>query len=633
MRNLCMTGNIKFPWRNISFRLELLERLNIRHYTQKAVAGVFSHSKVGAFIQEQPRHENAFLSDRFLVRVLERMMPLGVYNAVKEDLIQFGNRVSSDIWDLGQECAANEPYLHKTSAWGRRVDELVTCEAWKQQKRISAEEGLVAIAYDREVGEFSRLYQVCKLYMYSPASGLFSCPLAMTDGAAKTFESNGLLPAHQDIFSHLTTRDPEKFWTSGQWMTEKRGGSDVATGTDTVAIKESAGYNAYRLYGYKWFSSATDSDVALTLARIADEDGRIVSGTKGVSMFLLKTRDESGQLNGIEVVKLKNKLGTRQLPTGELLLEGARAEVVSPVGRGIAGISSMLTITRLHNIISSVAGPRKLLNLARDYATRREAFGQSIYAHKLHLQTMARMETEVRGCTILMLDLAHKTGLEDCGLISDEDALILRLMMPVAKMYTAKRAVELTSEGLECFGGQGYIEDTGIPAFLRDAQVLPIWEGTSSVMSLDMLRAIEKTNGETLNALKSRIAQILASTSSHSDLGIVGRNIRQKLDDLLLFAEEEPNKMTEAARDFATSLAQIYIATLLVGHTSSLRNYAPHADQLTDIMAIKAWMHRDLAPAVTQNKSGAYRTSNEEIIDFVYDGYSENDLIAPTFVR
>ena len=633
MSNLCFTGGIKYPWRNISYHFELLKSLNIRNYTQKAVAGMFSHSKVGDFIQEQPHHQNAFLSDRFLVRVLERMMPVGVYNAVKDDLIQFGNRVSSDIWNLGQECAANEPYLHKTSAWGRRVDELVTCQAWKQQKRISAEEGLVAIAYHREFGEFSRLYQVCKLYMYSPASGLFSCPLAMTDGAARTFESNGLLPAYQDIFSHLTTRDPEQFWTSGQWMTERRGGSDVATGTDTVAMKESGGGHGYRLYGYKWFSSATDSDVALTLARIADGDGRVVPGTKGVSMFLLKTRDESGQLNGIEVVKLKNKLGTRQLPTGELLLDGASAEIVSPVGRGIAGISSMLTITRLHNIISSVAGPRKLLSLARDYATRREAFGQSIYAHTLHLQTMARMETEVRGCTILMLDLAHKTGLEECGLISDEDALIFRLMMPVAKMYTAKRAVELTSEGLECFGGQGYIEDTGIPAFLRDAQVLPIWEGTSSVMSLDMLRAIEKTNGDALKALKSRITHIVASTSSHSDLSIVGKNIRQKLDDLVSFAEEEPNKMGEAARDFATSLAQIYIATLLVGHASSLRNYTSHADQHSDIMAIKAWMHRDLAPAVTQNKGGAYGTSNEQTFDFVYDGYSKNELIAPTFVR
>ena len=591
---------------------------------------MYSQGKFGDFIQDQPHHENAFLSDRFLVRVLERVMPDEVFSTIRDDLTTFGNRVSSDIWRLGQECGANEPYLHKTSAWGRQFDEIVTCDAWKQQKRVSAEEGLIAIAYDRSFHEFSRLYQVCKLYLYSPASGLYSCPLAMTDGAAKTFESNGLLPAYQDVFSHLTTRDPDYFWTSGQWMTEKRGGSDVAAGTDTVAVKANDGY---RLYGYKWFSSATDSDIALTLARVTDESGHTVPGTRGVSMFLLRTRDKIGQLNGIEVVKLKNKLGTRQLPTGELLLDSAKAEIVSPAGRGIACISSMLTITRLHNVISSVAGPRKLLSLARDYATRREAFGQKINAHSLHMQAMAKMETEIRGCTILMLDLAHKTGLEDCGVISDEDSMILRLLMPVAKMYTAKRAVELTSEGIECFGGQGYIEDTGIPAFLRDAQVLPIWEGTSSVMSLDVLRAVEKTKGEALKAFKIRISQIVNRASSHKELEQSCTHISQALDDLLMFAVKEPNKMAKAARDFATSLAQVYIAALLVNHASFICESTPPRDRLNDLMTVKAWMYRDLVPVVTQNRIGAYETSDEQVFNFIYDGYSENDLIAPTFVR
>ena len=606
----------------------------MRYYTQETDNAFLSSCKFGDFIQEQPHHQNAFLSDRFLIRVLQRVMPSSVYNSVKDDLIHFGYRVSSDIWKLGQECGTMEPYLHKTSAWGKRCDEIVTCNAWKLQKRVSAEEGLIAIAYDRDFHEFSRLYQVCKLYMYSPASGLYSCPLAMTDGAAKTFESNSLLPAYQDIFSHLTTRDPERFWTSGQWMTEKRGGSDVATGTDTVAVKEDdTSYGLYRLYGYKWFSSATDSDIALTLARIADESGHSVPGTKGVSMFLLKTRDENGHLNGIEVVKLKNKLGTRQLPTGELLLDGTKAEIVSPAGRGIACISSMLTITRLHNVISSVAGPRKLLSLARDYATRREAFGQKINAHALHMQTMAKMETETRGCAILMLDLAHKTGLEDCKLISDEDSMILRLMMPVAKMYTAKRAVELTSEGIECFGGQGYIEDTGIPAFLRDAQVLPIWEGTSSVMALDMLRAIEKTDGEVLKAFKSRVSQLIATASSNRELRHSCKQICLALDDLLLFVLKEQGKILVAARDLATSLAQVYIAALLVNHACSLCESTSHSVEVSDILTIRAWLYRDLAPVVTQSKLGAYQTSCEELSNYVYDGYSENDLISPTFVR
>lgn len=600
---------------------------------ERLIGSSFSRRREGEFIQDHPHHENAFLADKFLIRVLENIMPKEVYRVIKDDLIQFGNRVSSDIWRLGQECAANEPYLHKTSAWGRRCDEIVTCNAWKQQKRVSAEEGLIAIAYERYFHEFSRIYQATKLFLYSPASGLFSCPLAMTDGAAKTIETNGFLPAYQRVFTHLTSRNPDEFWTSGQWMTEKRGGSDVANGTETVAVKEEGGSNFYRLYGYKWFSSATDSDIALTLARIADEGGCIIPGTKGVSMFLLNTRNENGHLNEVEVIKLKNKLGTRQLPTGELLLDGTKAELFSPPGRGIACISNMLTITRLHNVISSVAGPRKLLNLARDYATRRAAFGQRISTHPLHLRTMAKMETETRGCTILMLDLARKIGLEDCNAISDDDAMLLRLMMPVAKMYTAKRAVELTSEGLECFGGQGYIEDTGIPSFLRDAQVLPIWEGTSSVMSLDVLRAIEKSKGEVLTSLNKRICEITTKAALHNELKDICRTIDRALNGVLTFAVKEQSKMVMAGRDFATSLAQVYIAALLVEHVSSMNKKTSNTDRMIDLMTIRNWMHRDLVPVVTQNEVGAYETNSDECYGFVYDGYDKNNLIEPSFIR
>jgi hypothetical protein len=143
-------------------------------------------------------------------------------------------------------------------------------------------------------------------------------------------------------------------------MTERRGGSDVGSGTDTVAVKQSDGL--YKLYGYKWFSSATDADVALTLARIVkDSEGNVIEDTEGVSMFLLKTRRDDGTLNNTQMMKLKNKLGTKSLPTAELLLDGAVAELVSKEGRGIASISHMLTITRIHNAVGSIGGMRRFV--------------------------------------------------------------------------------------------------------------------------------------------------------------------------------------------------------------------------------------------------------------------------------
>ena len=290
-------------------------------------------------------HENSFTSDAFLQSYMESVMPADLVNSLGVDLEKFGERVATEVWDLGQECEINQPYLVNTDAWGKRVDKIVTCPAWKRQKEISAEEGLIAIAYERNQKEFSRLYQIIKLYLYSPASGMFSCPLAMTDGAAKVIESLELGKVTGEAFSHLVSRDPRHFWTSGQWMTEKAGGSDVGSGTETLAYKQEDG--TYRLNGYKWFSSATDSDICLTLGRIVYNEGGWVKGTKGLSMFYVQTRKKCGELNNIEVVKMKNKLGTRQLPTAELLLDGTEAKLISEPGRGVAGIIEMLNITSM----------------------------------------------------------------------------------------------------------------------------------------------------------------------------------------------------------------------------------------------------------------------------------------------
>ena len=154
------------------------------------------------------------------------------------------------------------------------MDRVVTCEAWKRQKEIAAEEGLVSIPYTGTYGPYNRLYQAAKLLMYDPASGMYGCPLAMTDGAACTIKSLGLEEEMEEAWKGLTSRDPKAFWTSGQWMTEPRGGSDVGAATDTIAIPSEDG--GFRLHGYKWFSSATDSDMALPLARV-NNSSRLLS--------------------------------------------------------------------------------------------------------------------------------------------------------------------------------------------------------------------------------------------------------------------------------------------------------------------------------------------------------------------
>lgn len=574
----------------------------------------FHHSKSGSFYQDAPSLENQFLGDVFLTTSLKRILPSKVFNDVSRDLERFGKRVAGEIYQLGYDAELNQPKLQQYDAWGRRVDDIITSHEWKRLKEISAEEGLIAIGYENKHEEWSRLHQITKLYLFSPSSGLYSCPLAMTDGAAKILKEGGYSEDFlNDAYKRLTSRDPTNFWTSGQWMTERRGGSDVAHGTETIAQAQADG--TYKLSGYKWFSSATDANMTLTLARICDAHGNTVPGSKGLSLFYLETRNKDGGLNGIQIQKLKNKLGTRQLPTAELLLDDTTAYKISDEGKGVSGISQMLTMTRIHNSLSSVAPMRRILSFARDYATKRVAFQKHLIKHPLHMRTLAAMEVETRAGTSLVLELARLLGLQENGKASENDELVFRLLTPITKLYTAKQAVSVISEGLECFGGQGYIEDTGLPGLLRDAQVLPIWEGTTNILSLDVLRAITKTQGRVILAFRDAVMKKLsyAREQSRSDLGSVCDVLEKGLGEILEFlqhaAKEGPEYLEIPARDLAYSLARVYAGALLIEHASW--SEADHCD----VAVAKRWCSQMLSPVFRCHALGAY-ASGESSLDY-----------------
>ncbi|XP_073410163.1 acyl-CoA dehydrogenase family member 11-like isoform X2 [Dendrobates tinctorius] len=497
----------------------------------------FSRALIGNFFQDQPRLGNQFLEDSLLQGYLKRHLPPVVLKEASQDLERFGQRLVDEIDSLGRECELNQPHLQQYDAWGRRVDRIITCPAWQRMKVVSAEEGLVAEGYERKYSSWSRLIQIVKLYLYSPSSGCFHCPLAMTDGAAKVIESLGMPEALQDAFRHLTSRDPKRFWTSGQWMTERRGGSDVAHGTETVAHAQADG--TYKLYGYKWFTSATDSDMTLTLGRVIDAQGHVMSGTKGLSLFYLEVRDAEGELNGIEIQRLKEKLGTRQLPTAELLLDGVKA-----------------------------------------------------------------LRVQARGAFLLLMEVARLLGLEETNMATVQDQNVLRLLTPIAKLYTGKQAVAVISEGLECFGGQGYMEDTGLPTLLRDAQVLTIWEGTTNILSLDVLRSVRKSQGQVLSAYFSATQEMLEGSSNVPGLSQPVSRLLQALQNLKVFThkagERGSNFMELAARDFAYSLAKIYIGCLFVEHA------AWAGAKESDVYCAQRWTEQDLCPVSTAETYGCY---------------------------
>lgn len=510
------------------------------------------------FYQQPPQLTNQYEADGILKDYLSWRMPESVLKEIEPDLIQLGERVVTDIYQLGKDAEASPPRHIPYDAWGKRIDHIEVSDAWHALDRISAEEGLIAIGYQRQYGIWSRIYQFCKLYLFHPSSAIYTCPLAMTDGAARAIELYGDKSLKKEAFQHLTSTHPDQFWTSGQWMTERTGGSDIS-GTSTTAIHQSE--DIYQLNGVKWFTSATTSQMTMTLARIEDAE----AGSKGLSLFYLPLRKDNGQLNGIRINRLKDKLGTKALPTAELTLKNARAKLVGGPGHGVKKISSLFNITRIYNACCAVGYMRRGIALACDYAQKRKAFGQLLCDHPLHVETLANMQLVFEASFHLVFHAVELLGKDELGEATLEETKVLRLLTPLIKLFTAKQAIQVISETLECFGGAGYVEDTGLPQLLRDTQVLSIWEGTTNILSLDALRAIAKEAAAEpfLNDIQQRL-----NTIEHPNLQDAKNNAVTALQTLQRLLVEMNGSTTEeqqsTARKFAFSLTRTYAASLLL---------------------------------------------------------------------
>ena len=512
-----------------------------------------------SFTQAPPTLGNQFDEDAALRSLLARLLSAEVLREVEPGLREMG-RLSAELYPAQLADRLSEPTLTQWDAWGNRVDRIELTPLWRTAERIAAEHGVVATAYERAHGRFSRIHQFALAYLFTPSTDIYACPLAMTDGAARVLLDSGNRALIGRAVPHLTSRDPAAFWTSGQWMTETRGGSDVGQ-TETVAVQDDDG--GWKLHGRKWFTSAATSQMALTLARPAGNP----PGGRGLALFFVETRDEAGVLRGIRIDRLKDKLGTRKLPTAELTLDGTPAIPVAGLSDGVRGIAPMLNVTRTWNAVSAVALMRRGLALADDYARRRTAFGAALAEQPLHADTLAGLRAEWLGALHLTFRVVELLGAHEAGELDDDGRALLRVLTPLAKLTTARQSVAVAGEVVEAFGGAGYVEDTGIPAILRDAQVLSIWEGTTNVLSLDTLRAMESAGG--MAPLRAELARCAAEVRDPALLPVAGAAARavdragEWLEDAMRGGRAE---VEAGARRFALTLGRALEAALLAAH-------------------------------------------------------------------
>ena len=506
-----------------------------------------------AFLQVSPQLSHPYRTDRSLLAWLDRALPADRRAALDADLDALGDYAQM-AWQRACSTTRRKPVLTQWDAWGQRVDRIELTTAWLEGPQLTTRHGLLAAGHADD--KYARLEQFARVYLYHVASEFYTCPLAMTDGAATALKASGNHALIERALPHFLSRDASTFWLSGQWMTENVGGSDVGS-TETIAKQDADGQ--WRLHGRKWFSSAVVGEAALALAR---PEGA-ADGPGALALFYVETMEGERRRPELVIDRLKDKLGTHELPTAEIHLDGLPAWPLGELAHGVRQVAPMLNITRTWNTICAVASMARALSLARDYATRRQAFGRPLIEQPLHAQTLADMQAEFDGAFALAFEVAHLLGRVEHGAADKHEAALLRLLTPLAKLWTGKLAVKLCSEALECFGGAGYIEDTGLPQLLRDAQVYAIWEGTTNVLSLDSLRAL---SGGQLAALRTAIGHWQGGADGRSTIAISAA-----LDAAASWLDRfgaSRDALEAGARGLALTLARCSTAALLARQAS-----------------------------------------------------------------
>jgi alkylation response protein AidB-like acyl-CoA dehydrogenase len=594
-------------------------------------------SATTGFFQAKPQLKNQYHEDHAYRRTLDLFLPAQTRTSIEKEFEQLGEKVlSPQVLFWLRDAELHQPSLVLRDSFGSPRNELITSEGWRQLQDFGFREGIVATGYEAKYAQFTRVVQFAKIHLFAGSSSTVTCPSAMQDGAAKLIKAyltdgrakdSTLEPVLERAYKRLTSRDPTFAWTSGQWMTERTGGSDVS-GTETRAtplsdaqIKADDAWTAsdgsalgpYSVDGFKWFSSATDANMCFFLAK--------TPASERVSLFFGPVRRSNGtalEFNGIFPQRLKNKLGTKALPTAELELKGMRAYMLGQEGAGTKEISPILNITRVYNAVSSVGAMGRGLAISRAFArVRTVAGGQPLMNTPAHVRSMATQHVEYRGQCMIVYFITYLLGVTEHSTSSSKPtspllenlawtAPLLRILTPVVKAMSAAAAVDGLRACMESMGGVGYLEnedvELNVAKIYRDTNVLTIWEGTTDVLGADTVRVLKGRGAEqVLQALGSWTQNIVGQHESKFGLSL--KRIPAELQKLAtLVQEKNAHELLYLSRDLLDSINWIVITSLLVADASrdndpvavetARRWLARKDEQLAKHLEARPWMER-----------------------------------------
>jgi putative acyl-CoA dehydrogenase len=454
---------------------------------------------------------------------------------------------SARIQELGRQANENPPVLHTHDRFGNRADEVEFHPAWHELMTVAVRHGLHAAPW-RDSRPGAHAARAAGFYVWGAAEAGHTCPVSMTyavipalrhaPALAGRFEP--LLAAPEYDFG-LRPPGTKRGLLAGMSMTEKQGGSDVrANTTRAVPVRGDGQSNGdeYRLTGHKWFTSAPMGDLFMVLAQAPG----------GLSCFLLPRVRPDGSLNGMRLQRLKDKLGNRSNASAEVEYDEALAWRVGEEGQGVRTIIEMVNMTRLDCVLGTATGMRTGLTLAAHHAAHRSAFGRKLADQPLMTAVLADLAIESEAATVAAFRLAGATDRAARG--DAQESAFRRLALAVTKYWVCKRAPAHAAEALECLGGNGYVEESGMPRLYREAPLASIWEGSGNVAALDALRALTR-QPETAEAFFAEVGQAAGAD--------------RRLDQAAARLSKELADPSEArARHLAEAMAVVLQGALLV---------------------------------------------------------------------
>ncbi|MFF0425748.1 acyl-CoA dehydrogenase family protein [Streptomyces sp. NPDC004520] len=483
---------------------------------------------------------DVFTSDRALSEAVERHLAPELLTEAREELELLGRASGSEqVREWGEQANGNPPRLRTHDRYGRRIDEVEFHPAWHRLLGRSVSAGLTD-AWGRPGGHVRR---AAGFLVASQAEAGHGCPLSMTHAAVPALRAEPELAAVWEpaALSHVYERELRPVAEKpgallGMAMTEKQGGSDVRA--NTTEARPLAADGEYVLTGHKWFCSAPMSDAFLVLAQ----------APAGLTCFLVPRVLADGSRNAFALQRLKDKLGNRSNASAEVEFDGTTwARRVGEEGRGIRTIMGMVAATRLDCVLGSAALMRQAVAQAVHHASYRSAFGGPLVEKPLMRNVLADLALESEAATALGMRLA---AAYDAG--TQEESALLRISVPAAKYWVTKRCVPVVAEALECLGGNGYVEESGMPRLLRESPLNSVWEGSGNVQALDVVRAL-RTEPAALDALLREVGE--ARGADHR-LDRAIRGVLVELADL--------EGIEARARRFAERLALVLQGALLV---------------------------------------------------------------------